>query len=368
MEIKEENSILIVDDKPDNLKVLINFLKETGYSIRVAKNGEKAIEYAEEYHPSIILLDVLMPPGIDGYETCLSLKEKQETKDIPIIFMTALSDTTDKVKGFHVGGVDYITKPLQKEEVLARVNAHLTIRTQKEKLRIQNEELAIALKIKNKFFSIIAHDLKSPFNALLNLSELLYGDIMKQEVKQELIKEVHDTSKQAYNLLKNLLEWSGSQLGSNEPELQTFNLKEVVDRNLQLAELNAKGKNIQMSSDVSESLNVRADKNMLDTIIRNLLSNSIKFTYPNGKIDINARQDNDFIQICVSDTGVGMEKEDIPRLFRIDIKHSTLGTSKEKGTGLGLMLCKEFIEKHGGSIVVESEVGKGSKFFISLPI
>ncbi|RKZ49388.1 MAG: hypothetical protein DRR16_26330 [Candidatus Parabeggiatoa sp. nov. 3] len=208
----------------------------------------------------------------------------------------------------------------------------------------------------------------SPFNALLGLSELLLIEKDIEAAKREkLLKIILQTSKTGYNLLKNLLEWSRFQTGRMVFHPEEINLKELVDANIALLNSNAVAKDIQIFSDILETTGVFADENMLNTIIRNLLSNAIKFTPEKGSIEIGCCEKEAHVEIAIKDTGVGINSQDIKKLFRMDISYSTQGTGQEKGTGLGLILCQEFVEKHGGKIWVDSELGKGSRFYITFP-
>jgi signal transduction histidine kinase len=355
------SNILIVDDVPENLKVLMTFLQGVGFGIHVAQNGEDAISLLEQFTPDLILLDVLMP-GIDGFETCRRLKQKKETQEIPVIFMTALSETVDKVKGFEAGGVDYITKPLHQQEVLARVNTHLSLRKVQKDLSQLNAS-------KDKFFSIIAHDLKNPFVGLMSLSKTLLEsfETLDQEEIQECIQGIHETSKHGFHLLSNLLEWAKSQTGRIQWSPKYIDLRPIMLQNFALLETKAKEKKISLHCNVPANTCVYADANMVDTVVRNLATNALKYTENGGKVSISSHEAEDFVEISVDDTGVGIQEEDICKLFKIEIKYSSLGTAKEQGTGLGLILCKEFIEKNKGKIWVESKVGKGSSFKFVLP-
>lgn len=388
-------TILIVDDNTTNLNVLLDYLHDVGYKVLIAPNGEQALQQVTHVRPDLILLDVMMP-GIDGFETCQRLKEGENTKEIPVIFMTALSDTVDKIRGFSVGGVDYITKPFQHEEVLARVNAHLTIRNLQQELQKKNEDLEkytallasrneqlheknLELDEKNaqlntlnadkdKFFSIIAHDLRNPLGALRELPQIIVENIETYS-RDELIRMIllqRDAAKNLFALLENLLTWSRIQRGMIEYSPQPLNLEHVITRNVALMKPNAEQKQITLSSLVSEPIDIQADYNMVDTVIRNLISNALKFTKEGGKIEVAASQNNDFAEIAVADTGIGIKEQYIAKLFRIDEQYRRAGTANEKGTGLGLILCKEFVEQHDGRIWVESEVGKGSTFRFTL--
>jgi len=359
--------VLLVDDNPQNLKMLGNILKEKPYRQALAQNGAEALDFVKKKRPDIILLDIMMP-DMNGFEVCQKLKQDAELSEIPVIFLTAKTEKKDVIKGLEQGAVDYVTKPFNSQELITRVSTHLELKAAKEALTEKVEELKQANATKDKFFSIIAHDLMSPFNALLGLSELLLIEKDIEAAKREkLLKIILQTSKTGYNLLKNLLEWSRFQTGRMVFHPEEINLKELVDANIALLNSNAVAKDIQIFSDILETTGVFADENMLNTIIRNLLSNAIKFTPEKGSIEIGGCEKEAHVEIAIKDTGVGINSQDIEKLFRMDISYSTQGTGQEKGTGLGLILCQEFVEKHGGKIWVDSELGKGSRFYITFP-
>ena len=237
-----------------------------------------------------------------------------------------------------------------------------------EKLQIVYEELNELNKTKDKFFSIIAHDLKSPFQGLMGFTEILVAEYnnLPEEEKKMIVRNIDELSHSTYNLLDNLLEWSRIQRGKIKFNPSTLNLKEALKPTLSLLRQTAQNKKIHLECNMDESIKIDADINILSTIMRNLVSNSIKFTMHNGKIIVSSRDIDDFIEISVADTGVGIEKENLQNLFRIDKSVSTKGTANEGGTGLGLILCKEMIEMHGGSINVESEPGIGTVFSFTL--
>jgi len=368
-------SVLIVDDNLTNMNLLMDFLINYGFKTYIAEDGESALRRLEFIKPDIILLDVLMP-GIDGFETCKFIKEKENLKDIPIIFMTALSDLIDKVKGFKLGAVDYITKPFQYEELLARINTHLTIKNQKEELFSLNKKLIDINKklseinaTKDRFFSIISHDLRGIFSPLITSSDVLVK-IVKVTNNDKIIqfsKNIQKSVRNAYNLLENLLEWSRIQRQGIKYNPRKIDIYEVCKKNVELLNSSATQKGISLSSKVSNNSFIFADMYMIDTIIRNLISNAIKFTDKDGKIIIGSKLLDKQYEISILDTGVGIDQENVKKLFRIDEKYKTKGTNGEIGTGLGLILCKELIEKNKGSIWVESELDHGSVFFFNVP-
>ncbi|MCB1189500.1 MAG: hybrid sensor histidine kinase/response regulator [Leptospiraceae bacterium] len=357
-----KSTILIVDDNPTNLQLLYKYFLDLGFKILLSYDGDNALEIVKNELPDIILLDIIMP-NKNGYEVCQILKSQTGTKDIPIIFISALNETVDKVKGFQLGGVDYITKPFQQEEVLARISAHLTITKQKKQLKELNAS-------KDKFFSIIAHDLKNPFNGLIGMSNFLlsrYHDL-NDERRIMYLQEIENLSKNSYELLDNLLQWARTQTNRIQLIPKEYDLSMVVNTNINLIQEIASKKNVIIESQIDTNTLVFTDINVLNTIIRNLLTNAVKFSYSGGVVKLYSIGHEDYKDIVISDTGIGMEQEVIQKLFRIDDHVSTLGTANESGSGLGLILCNEFIKKSNGKIWVESAPGQGSKFFVRLPI
>ncbi len=375
MNEKEQRTILIIDDNPTNVHVLIKYLEEEGFKTLIAPSGKRALQQLDHFIPDLILLDVMMP-GIDGFETCHQIKANEFTNHIPIIFMTALADTVDKLKGFEAGGVDYITKPFNHEEVLARVITHLTIRQLQQQLEAQNaclEEQYAQLKelnaSKDIFFSIISHDLKSPFSSLLDLLRLVeekYDTYEPQKMKTTLTL-LRNSAKNFDKLLDNLLTWSRIQRGVIEYQPEEFNIRKVVEHNTALFTPYAAQKKITLKNLIEEELHVYGDHNMIDTVIRNLVSNALKFTRSGGIIEISAHLNERFTEVAISDNGIGIKEENAMKLFRIDERYKRLGTAHEKGTGLGLILCKELVDRNGGCIWVKSEVEQGTSFKFLIP-
>ena len=253
---------------------------------------------------------------------------------------------------------------------IAQGNDITEMKKAEEKLEKYASDLKELNATKDKFFGIIAHDLKNPFSSILVASELLYSEPDKFEpAKIELFSKIlRDAAKSAYALLENLLEWSRTQTGNIEFNPQNVNITELISNNLTQVKVYATNKNIKLLSNVIDDVHIFADKNMLNTVIRNLLNNAVKFTNKGGKVVVDAKLSNKVITLSVKDNGIGIPKKDIDKLFRIDTKYTNIGTANERGTGLGLLLCKEFVEKHGGQIWVESQIGKGSEFKFTIPL
>ncbi|MGE5411825.1 MAG: ATP-binding protein, partial [Clostridiales bacterium] len=222
---------------------------------------------------------------------------------------------------------------------------------------------------KDKFFSILAHDLRSPFNGLLGFSNILVEDLdslSKEEIKN-FVTQIHGSAKTLFNLIENLLQWSRLQSGKIQCQPIKLDVSDVVNDVISVLIGNAIRKNISLKSEMAPYTFVYADQNMSYSIIQNLTANAIKFTDNGGEVRISAAEKEDFYSISISDNGIGIKAEDMQKLFRIDVQHTTLGTAREKGTGLGLILCKDLIEKQGGSLSVESFYGKGTTFNFTLP-
>jgi len=355
-EIKKA-SILIVDDNPQNLQLLGSIVYNKGYNVCISASGENALESICQHSPDLILLDIQMPE-MDGFEVCEILKSNPITRDIPIIFLTAVSDSENIVRGFEMGAADYITKPFNKNELIARIATHIELKLSREKLIELNA-------VKDKFFSIIAHDLRNPAFALkLLLHQLVkdYSSFNEQEIIQYL-KGLEDATDNLHVLIEDLLLWSKSQWGGLAINFETLNIKDIVDNKIAQCQSAANNKDIEIRSTVGKDIYVNADEMMLKTVLLNLISNAIKFTKDHGLIKISTKTIDKHILVSVEDSGSGMNDCDLKKLFSIDQSINLKGSDKdEEVNGLGLILCKEFTERNGGTISAKSEKDKGSTF------
>lgn len=371
LEIKKAK-ILVVDDLPENIKVLGSILKNEGYNIAVANDGNMALKITKNIMPDLILLDVMMP-NMNGFELAEILMNDNSTSHIPIIFITAKTEIEDIVEGLNIGAVDYVTKPFNPTELLARVYNHLELKFSKDLITKQKKELEELNKSKDKFFSIVAHDLKSPFSGFLALTELLDVDnesMTKDDIKS-LSHKMNIAAKNLYSFTENLLEWSRNKMNKIEYAPQQLNLIGIVENLVKIFKDTLEQKDIKvdlLNKLDAVKMNVFVDSYMLNTVIRNLLSNAIKFSYRGSRIDIifNDFDENNY-SLIFKDYGLGMSQEQLESLFKIDNKFVRKGTDNEKGTGLGLLLCNDFIEKNNGRILVDSRIGEGSTFILVLP-
>ncbi len=365
----EGSKILIVDDYVENLKVLGSYLLQKGIQVTPATKGSQAILLAQSKPFDLILLDIQMPE-MDGYEVCKILKSEDITKDIPVIFLSARNDSQDIVKGFNVGAVDYITKPFNSDEILSRIKNHLELKFSQDVINEQNSKLTQLNATKDKFFSIIAHDLKNPISSFRDTTAFLsdnYNDISEEE-KVELIQLTRQSAEVVFSLLNDLLDWSRSQRGIIQYNPVETDLNMLAENVISILKPIAQKKDISLINQIPPNTFANIDVYMILTVMRNLLSNAIKFTPNKGKCVFEAKPhtDENSLQVILSDTGIGIAPEKIENLFKIDKSFTTPGTNNELGTGLGLILCKEFVERNSGTIWVESTLGLGSKFIFTV--
>jgi signal transduction histidine kinase len=239
----------------------------------------------------------------------------------------------------------------------------------KNKAEENEERLRELNATKDKFFSIISHDLRSPFCSIIGFSNLLTEQVSKKDYDGmvEYARIIRDSAWRVLDLLMNLLEWSNTQTGKMEFTPEHIDLYALITESSDLSSVGALQKSISIFTDLPHIITVFADKAMISTILRNLISNALKFTHPDGSITISAKVQKNEVLVSVSDNGVGISASRIKKLFRFEESQSTIGTQRERGTGLGLLLCREFVQKHGGKIWVESELGKGSTFYFTIP-
>ncbi len=367
-----DKDILIVDDQPENLQIIIDYFSESNlaYNIIRAPNGEIALEIIKKKCPDLIITDWDMPV-VDGIDLIKEIRKIESCAHVPIIMCTGVMTTSENLQtALDAGANDYIRKPVDKIELIARTRSSLLLAESQKRVIQQNKELHELNVTKDKLFSIIGHDLRSPISSTMNMIQVLKKNYNQYDTSkiEEFLSLIFSRVENGFKLLENLLEWSRFQIGKTRFRPKTIKIKTIVLNNIHFLQQNASDKNIELSVDINEDIEVRADENMINTVLRNLLSNAIKFTPKYGKVTIAIQLAGDFANISVIDTGVGIEKENIEKLFKPDIDFTTYGTEEEKGTGLGLCLCHEFIKKHNSNMQVESEPGSGSKFTFSLPV
>lgn len=371
MEINpSEYKILIVDDVMSNVLLLKVLLTNEKFAIATASNGRQALEQVEKENPDLVLLDVMMP-DMSGFEVAQHLKSNPQTAEIPIIFLTALNSTADIVKGFQVGANDFISKPFNKEELIIRVTHQISLVAAKRLILSKTEELQRTIAGRDKLYSVIAHDLRSPMGSIKMVLNMLILNLPFEKIgaeMYELLTMANQTTEDVFSLLDNLLKWTKSQIGKLNVVYQDVDLVEVTDGVIEIFSMVASLKKIRIREMKPERMMVNADIDMLKTVVRNLLSNAIKFSKENSEILVKMEEVNGMAVVSVQDHGCGISEEGQKKLLHADTNFSTFGTNNEEGSGLGLLLCKDFVVKNGGKLWFTSKEGEGSIFSFSIPV
>ncbi len=370
---KKENtskslSILIVDDTPANLELLAGMLKDRGYKIRMAVNGELALLAVRNAAPDLILLDIIMP-GMDGYAVCARLKEDEKLKDIPVIFLSALNETEDKLKAFRAGGADYISKPFNFEEVNVRVETQLKIRAQKRDLQEHYDKLRELEKMRDSLVHMMAHDLRSPLTAISSFLQLL-----KEDAKGCLstaaagdIEEVLKAVRKMTRMVSDMVDTSKLEDGKMKLDVKDCDLaavcREVMDSLKPLA-----GSRLLSLEGVTAPVKVPADRELVARVLQNLLANAIKFApREGGRVRVYMKNTEEGARVSVENNGRSIPVEYQQKIFE---KFGQVETGSDKhgySTGLGLNFCKLAVEAHGGTIGVTSEKNQPTTFWFELP-
>jgi signal transduction histidine kinase len=374
--------VLVVEDDFLVCEEITRTIRKIGVleQVGVASNGERAIEMAERLKPDVILMDIKMPK-MDGVTAAGIIQDSNPT---PIVILTA-HESFDLVEEASRNGVSaYLTKPPKKEEIERAITIAMarhgdlmetrrlvaTIKLRESELEIANQQLQELNASKDRFFSILAHDLRNPLSAMMGLSEMLgesVEDLTPDEIREDLLS-IQKTANGAHVLMENLLLWARLQTGSIEYTPEVFNVSDLCQSVAELHRAGAQAKHIHIENHVTDTILVEGDRNMIHTVARNLVSNALKFTQRNGRIDLSVSLNEKEVVVCIQDTGIGIHEDKLDRLFRIDKNISTKGTAGESGTGLGLILCRDLIYKNRGRIWAKSALGEGTRFYFTIPI
>ena len=364
-----EFKLLVVDDVQTNVLLLKALLGKEGYGILVANNGQEALEVIRNENPDLILLDVMMP-GMDGFEVAERLKSEEFRCEIPIIFLTALDDTQSIVNGFKLGVGDFISKPFRKEELMVRIKHQLSLVAARRIIEEKNEELRKTIAGRDKMYSVIAHDLRSPMASMKMLLNTIMMSVEKDKIDPDIfdmLEMSNKTSEEVFSLLDNLLKWTKSQLGKLTVIPQKLDISGLADGVVEVMNSVAEVKHIKLIRTDHESFFVYVDIEMIKSILRNLISNAVKFSNPDSEIKVGIKAEDGKVIISVTDSVKGIKKEDQHKLLKDSTHFTTYGTNSEEGSGLGLLLCRDFARKNGGELWFESEENLGSVFSFSLP-
>ena len=367
--------ILIVEDESIVAFDLKRMLLNLNYDVLdIVSSGEKAIKHAIADKPDLIIMDIMLNGPITGVEAAARIKG---IMNVPVIYLTAYADTETLKSAKVTEPYGYILKPFEEKVLLSTIEMAIYKNKMEEKLiasekkyRLLAKELEDLNEKKDQFYRIISFNLRDPLDSVIGFSEILkneYKELSPEDIEL-YISSLHFSSKQIYSLLNNLIQFSRIQIKDIDFNPQNIYLHKIVEENISMLKSLVDKKLIKIVNYVNKEVMVYADQNMLNSIFLNILTNSIKYSKTNGIIEVSANRDNSFIKICVEDKGIGMDNESLNKLFVLDVKKITQGTSNEMGTGLGLLLTKEFVEKNGGKIEVISEINKGTSIIFTLPV
>lgn len=360
----KSRKILIVDDNYKNIELAVSLLQGENYEIAIAGSGEEAFFIIDEFKPDLILLDVMMPE-MDGFEVCQKLKSNSTLKDIPVVFLTAKSDLEDILQGFRLGGVDYIKKPFNQDELLMRVKTHVDLKKAMELVKCQNNE-------KSALLSITAHDLKNPLQAiwgLVDIVETKYDELNKTDVL-EILNNIKASTKTAISITKDLLDLHKYESGKFNLKLIDFDYESLLLRIIAINSSIANSKNIKLNftKDAESITIINADKTKFERVFDNLISNAIKFSEKNTSIIIRILNRGNQSIISIKDEGPGFTDKDKELVFTKFAKLSAKPTGGETSNGLGLSIVKLLVEAMNGTVDFKSEVGVGTEFFVCFPL
>jgi two-component system sensor histidine kinase/response regulator len=369
--------ILIADDLQDNLNIVKAVLGYKGYRVETAKNGKQVLEEVAKQIPDLILLDIQMPE-MNGFEACRHLKANPEYKEIPIIFLTAKADSYDIVDGFKHGAVDYITKPFNTMELLARVQTHLELKRSRDLLAEKNKYLEIMTvgltklnNEKNDFMEIAAHDLKNPLTTIRGLADFLRRDFDLAPTAgiKLMLENIVKSSERMFSIIHNLMDVSAIEEGSFRFDATPVDVGIIVRDLTEQYQYQADVKRISLQLDIPPHIvaTIHGNFDTLTQVLDNLLSNAVKYSPDGTTVAIRLSKNDSFVRCEVQDEGVGISETDRNRLFGKFVQLSTRPTGNEASTGLGLYIAKKLTEAMNGTIQYLSEPGKGSTFILEFP-
>ncbi|MEZ4527429.1 MAG: hybrid sensor histidine kinase/response regulator [Desulfobacterales bacterium] len=334
--------ILIVDDTQGNIQILGTILLKEGYQVNVARNGVQAMGLVEKIMPDLILLDIMMPE-MDGFETCRQLKSSPQTKNIPVIFLTARADADDIVKGFETGAVDYITKPFNATELLVRVHTHLDLKFSKDLIETVSNE-------RKELLHVLCHDLSNTFHAVICLLALMKNYEKFEELKPHLLSSANN-GVEIIRLVRNM-----RALEEQKLRLENILFSEALGQSYSLLKDRFAAKEIQLDVFAEENLKIRAERtSFVNSVLNNIFTNAVKFSHRKSKITVTAHANGEYARISIRDAGIGMSQKIRKNIFDLSKATSRPGTEGETGTGFGMPLIRKFMTAYGGSMEILSK-------------
>jgi two-component system sensor histidine kinase/response regulator len=362
MEKYLNSRILIVDDEPANVFFLKTILVNEGYKVTTATDGMECLDILSNSHPDVILLDIMMP-GITGIEVLEKVKGNELTANIPVIMVTAKTESSDVEEALDKGAVEYIKKPIDEVELLARLRTTLRIKKHEDTLRNM-------LQSKKDFIQIISQDLRTPFTSILGFAEMLYHDRELvnnlNSYHRDFLKYIINTSRNIVDYFNKLLNWTNLDGKEIKLRLADVNLSKLINTSIVVYQTMINEKKLKVINKVDEDVEVKVDKTYFGQVINNLISNAVKFTPEKGEVKISSSRRRNVTTLVISYTGLGIADITPEVMFSRIINTPATGTKGEKGTGLGLGICKKILDAHGFDITYNSEPREGTSFIITI--
>jgi len=362
--VPAQSDILVVDDVPANLQLISGLLSQKGYKVRPVPSGKLALQAIASRHPDLILLDIRMPE-MNGYEVCERLKADPELRDIPIIFLSALNETEDKVKGFFAGAVDYVTKPVQIEELEARVQTHLELRAQRIELERRYRRLLELEGLRDSLVHMIVHDMRTPLSVALSCYELI-NDGSLSEDKIDLVKMGSASLNSLTNMVNAVLDIGKIESGKMSLKFRECDLAAIATGVVESMRVLAASRTITLDG-VSSPVVAMADEELVTRVVQNLFQNAVNHTPAHSTVRVRVETAGDDVSVFLEDEGPGIPPEFVDKIFEKYGRIDQGDFVRHYSTGLGLTFCKLAVEAHGGRIGVESVRKKGSTFWFTLP-
>lgn len=362
-------TLLVVTSSFEEPGKILEILREAAFRVIVAQDFDEIVHVAKLRQPDLLILNVKSSEEREGYAMIRRMKRNKDTRGISMLFVAAITEQTYIPDCLFYDNVDFISKPFRPKELVIRIQHQLSLIEAKKIIHSQNQKLQKTIESRDKLYSVIAHDLRAPIGTIKMITASLEND-RNRMTDPHVLKSfdmIHETSEEAYNLLENLLRWSRNQNGKTRVYPTTFDLSKAIHQVIVLFNAIAASKELKMNDHSIPGVVVYADEDMIRTVLRNLLSNAIKFSFPGGLIDISLSEMPDMIMVAVKDNGQGIKKELQSKLLKGNEYISTYGTHNEKGSGLGLMLCRDFVKMNKGKFWFSSQENKGTTFYFTVP-
>lgn len=361
-------TLLVVTSSFEEPEKILEILREAGFQIITAYGFEEIVHIAKVKQPDLLILNV--ESHVDQeYAIVRRIKRNKDTRGIPMLFVATITEQTYIPDCLFYDNVDFISKPFYAKELIIRIQHQLSLMEARKTINLQNQKLQKTMESRDKLYSVIAHDLRAPIGTIKMISASLENE--RDQITDPKIRKsfdmINETTEEAYNLLENLLRWSRNQNGKTRIYPTTFDLSKAIYHVVALFTAIAASKEIKMNNHSNTKVLVYADEDMIRTVLRNLLSNAIKFSFPGGQIDISLNEMPDMVMVAVKDTGQGIKKEFQAKLLKGNEYISTYGTQNEKGSGLGLILCRDFVKMNKGKLWFSSQENRGTTFYFTVP-